>query len=56
MMRQVLQETLQEWLDGMARLQIDIAGMYDLPAPGLTTTSTLFLLEGENSSSHQSAE
>jgi hypothetical protein len=46
-MPQVLQETLQEWLDGMVRLQIDILDMSDIRTPGSTTTSTLFLLKGE---------
>jgi hypothetical protein len=50
-MVQVLEETLQMWLDGMATLQIDMVGMYDIPAPRAKqtdTTFTLFHLEGEN--------
>jgi hypothetical protein len=51
-MQSVLQETLQEWLDRLATLQIDIVGMYDIMAPHATsrssaTPSTLFLLDGE---------
>src|SRR5437016_6231415 len=54
MTQQVLQETLQMWLDDMATLHIDILGMHDIAAPRLQETnnvpSTLFLLEGENAS------
>ncbi len=45
-MQHVLQETLLEWLDAMGTLFIDIHGMVDLPIPGSTSTSTLFVLEG----------
>ena len=46
MTQQVLQETLLEWLDAMDALSIDVLTMDDLPTPGSTPTSTLFLLEG----------
>jgi hypothetical protein len=52
-MVQVLQETLQMWLDGMATLHIDILGMYGIPAPRANqryTRYTVFHLEGENAS------
>jgi hypothetical protein len=49
-----LQKTLQEWLDGLAKFEIDISGMYDISAPRSTGqasagTSTLFLLTGKAS-------
>ncbi len=49
--QQVLQETLQLWLDGLAALHIDILAMDDIPTPSWAkwasnSTSTLFLLEG----------
>ena len=54
MTQQVLEETLQVWLDGMATLHINILAMHDIAAPRLQETnnvpSTLFLLKGENAS------
>ena len=46
MTQQVLQETLLAWLDAMTALFIDTHVMVDLPTPGATSLSTLFVLEG----------